>query len=247
MRVAALGRADHRRLNGLTDLGSCPQVTTDQCQQPVVAHLSGHADHQDIVPHVVEELRQVQIDGDAVAGLDVTLYLPERSVGGASWSKAEARFRKPRIEKRPNDLCNGLLDHLVHDRGDVQLPFASAGLQDSEPSHRLRLIGAITQGVADRGPVQTCVLGEVLDGHPVAAGRHLVGHHPLPCPLQVRPVHSHTIRSSCKAGCVAPRRNPSPPVGLNDGCESPTAPPWLLMFGPSPPGHSDLGGYYSLC
>ena len=27
-----------------------------------------------------------------------------------------------------------------------------------------------------------------------------------------------------------------PPVGLNDGCESPTAPPWLLMFGPSPPG-----------
>ena len=126
--MAALGRADHRRLNGLTDLGSCPQVTTDQCQQPVVAHLSGHADHQDIVPHVVEELRQVQIDGDAVTLIDKPLYLPQCYVNGALRPEAEARFRKPRIEKRPNDLCNGLLDPLVHDRGDVQLPFASAGL-----------------------------------------------------------------------------------------------------------------------
>lgn len=42
-----------------------------------------------------------------------------------------------------------------------------------------------------------------------------------------------SIRLSCKAGCVARRRSPAPPVGFIVVVESVTAPPCLFMFGPS--------------
>ena len=64
------------------------------------------------------ELRQIQIDGDAVAFANEALYLPNRSMGGASRPEAEARIREPRIEDRPQHLGDGLLDHPVGDRGD---------------------------------------------------------------------------------------------------------------------------------
>jgi hypothetical protein len=40
---------------------------------------------------------------------------------------------------------------------------------------------------------------------------------------------TRTIKSSCKAGCVRPRRAPSPPLGFGDGCESLTAPPFFCV------------------
>ncbi len=109
----ALRHTQLRYLNGLSDQNTRPQVTAHQCQQSLVVHLSGHTGHQDVVLDVVEKFRQIQIDGDAVTGLDMALYLPECSMGGAPRSKAEARLREPRVEDWREHLCDGLLDDPV--------------------------------------------------------------------------------------------------------------------------------------
>ncbi|MGH8602296.1 MAG: hypothetical protein ACREXR_05820 [Gammaproteobacteria bacterium] len=41
-----------------------------------------------------------------------------------------------------------------------------------------------------RGPVRTSDGGKVLEGHPVTAGRPLVGFHALPCPAHIRGVYN---------------------------------------------------------
>jgi hypothetical protein len=49
------------------------------------------------VLNVVEEFRHVQIDGDAVASPNVALYLPQRSMGGASRSPTASVYASPRV------------------------------------------------------------------------------------------------------------------------------------------------------
>ena len=185
---SALRCADRCCLEGLSDQDTGPQVATNQCQHPLVAYLFGHAGHQDIVLDIVKELRQVQIDGDAVAGLDVALYLPERFVGRAARSEAEARCRKVGIEDRREYLRDGLLDHPIGYGRDPQQPLAPARFRDRNPSHRLGLIGAIGKLLADLWPVRPGELGKVLGTHPVDAGSALVGLYPLPCASHVRTV-----------------------------------------------------------
>jgi len=180
-----LGGTDVCCFDGVSDQNARPQILANQCQQPLVAHLAAHASHQDVVLNRVEEFRQVQIDGDAVAVPGMGLYPPQCSVGGAPRSEAEARIREPWIEQRPQDLRDGLLDDAVHYRWDAEQALATVGLGDRHPPHRLRPIRALAQGLADLRPVQTCALGKVLDAHPVNAGSTLVGLHPLPCPAYV--------------------------------------------------------------
>src|SRR5262245_33483013 len=100
-------------LDGIADHHAGPQVSANQCQQPRIANPSSHSGYQEIVLGVVEELRQVQIDGNAVARLDMGLYLPERSMSTALGSKAEARLGELRIEDRRHDLRDGLLDQPI--------------------------------------------------------------------------------------------------------------------------------------
>lgn len=76
---------------------------------------------------IVEELRQVEINRDAITGLDVGLYLLECAVGGAFRSEAVARFREVRIEYRRHDLGNGLLDDPINYGRDPQCAFAPSG------------------------------------------------------------------------------------------------------------------------
>jgi len=121
---SALWGSHRRCLEVLSDPGAGPQVPTDQGQQPLIANPSGHADHQDIVLDRVEELGQIQIDGDAVNGFEVVLYLSKGSVGRASRSEAEARCREGRIEVRPRDLRDGLLDQPIQDHSNPQQPFS---------------------------------------------------------------------------------------------------------------------------
>ena len=66
-------------------------------------------------------------------------------------------------------------------------------------------IRAIEQGLPDRRPVVARVGREVLDAHPVNAGRTSIGLHLPPRAAHVvRRQRSASIRSSCKAGCVSP-------------------------------------------
>ena len=147
---AALRRSQLAGLNIVIDQYARPQVATDEGQQSLVVYPSGHAGHQDVVIDVVEELRQVEIDCDAIAGLDVGFYLLERAVGGAFRSEAETRFGELRIEYRRHDLRDGLLDDPINNGRDAQRAFAPTRLRDTDPSYRLGLIAAIAEALADR-------------------------------------------------------------------------------------------------
>src|ERR1019366_4977745 len=92
------------------------QIPADQREQARVAYPLGHAGHQDVVRDVVEKLRQIQLDGNAVACLDIGLHLSERSMGAASGTETEARLGESRIEDRPHHLREGLLDQPVYHR-----------------------------------------------------------------------------------------------------------------------------------
>src|SRR5690606_17793507 len=94
----ALRRADLAWLDALTYPYARAQVAPDQRQQPLVAHPPGHPGHQGVVLDVVEELLQVQIARDPIAGTGIGLYLAQRSMGASLGPKAKARFRKVRIE-----------------------------------------------------------------------------------------------------------------------------------------------------
>ncbi len=76
---------------------------------------------------------------------------------------------------------------------------------------------------------------EVVDGHTVHAGSTPVGLHLLPGAAQPFRAITRPIRSSCKDGCVSPRRITALPDGLVAECAFPTAPPCLVMFWPSAP------------
>ena len=114
-----------------------------------------------------------------------------------------------------------------------QRPLAPARLRDHHPPHRLRAIAAIAQGLADRGPVPARVRGKVLDAHPVDTRRPSVGLHPLPRRRRLSGANDRSIKSSCKAGCVSPRRCLGSPGRVRHQLESFTTPPCLSMFGPS--------------
>ena len=92
---------------------------------------------------VVEKLRQIQIDGNAVTGFDARLYLSERSVSAASGTESKTRLGKSLIEYRSHHLRDGLLDHPINHRRYPQQSLAPARLRDTHPSHRLGAIRAI--------------------------------------------------------------------------------------------------------
>ena len=168
------------RLEGVADHHARPQVATNQAEQPRIANPSGHPGHQEIVLDVVEEFRQVQIDGNAVARPDVGLYLPERSMGTALWSEAEARLGELRVEDRRHDLRDGLLDKPIEYGRNPQHSLAPSRLGDAHPTNRLWTIGAIEQAAADRRPVLARIAREILDAHPVDTGGTFIGFHLTP-------------------------------------------------------------------
>ena len=147
---------------------------------------------------VVEELRQVQIDGDAVAGLDAGLHLSERSVSAASGAETETRLGESRIKDRPHHLRDGLLDQPVDNRRYPQQSLAPVRFRDTHPSHRLWAIRAIEQGLSSRRPVAARVSREVLDAHPVNAGRTSIALHLPPRPPHIAcgddPLHEYLVQ-----------------------------------------------------
>jgi hypothetical protein len=98
------------------------KVGPDQGQQLLVAHPSSHSGHQDVVVHMVEKFRQIQIHGDAKPGLHKGLYLSQGSMRATVGSKPETRRREIWVEDRAEDLRNGLLDQSIEHVGDSQRP-----------------------------------------------------------------------------------------------------------------------------
>src|SRR4030065_2438971 len=69
--------------------GICAQVFPDQAKNPFVANLSRYTAHQNVMVDRVEELRQVHIDGDAIAFTDILAGLVNRMMGRPSRSESE--------------------------------------------------------------------------------------------------------------------------------------------------------------
>src|SRR3989304_6250636 len=128
---------------------------------------------------------KARIDGDAVARPDISLYLPERSMGRTIGPEAETRFRELRIEDRRQDLRDGLLDQPINHGRYSQRPPAPARLRDHHPTPRLRAVAAIDKALANRRPLLAREFGEVLNGHAVDTRRTPVGLHPHPRAAQV--------------------------------------------------------------
>jgi len=182
---SALRRSQLAGLKRGTNHDTRPQVAADEGQQPLVAYLSGHSGHQDVVIDVVEKFRQVKVNGDAITGLEVGSDLLECAVGGASGPKPVARFGEFRVEDRCHDLSDGLLDDPINNGRDAQRAFATTGLRDSHPSHRLGLIATLAQGLADGRPVLTGIRREVLNAQSVDSRCAAVGFHSTPRLFQV--------------------------------------------------------------
>jgi site-specific DNA recombinase len=93
------------RLHMLTDQHPGAQVAPDQAQQSLVGNGSPQQVHQYVMVDGVEELGQINVHCDASAVLHYRLYLPDRLVCIAAWSKAETRFRECRLEDRREHLA----------------------------------------------------------------------------------------------------------------------------------------------
>jgi hypothetical protein len=78
------------------DQDAGPQVFADQPQQALVGHVAPETEHQDIEVDSIEELLQIEVDGDAMPGPDVTLDLLDRSMSGASRSIGRSSTPKSR-------------------------------------------------------------------------------------------------------------------------------------------------------
>ena len=145
------------------------QVSPDQGQQTFVADLSGHPRDQDVMLDAVEEFRQVHIDAMTVSGADVGLYLLGCSVGGAAWSKAEARFRESGIEDRREDLQDGLLHQAIDHVGYAEMSLGAIRFGNRLPPGRTRLASSFQELSAHFRPLGPERGLESVQGDPVGA------------------------------------------------------------------------------
>jgi site-specific DNA recombinase len=116
----ALRHSTHRSLVAPCDIDAGAKVTTDQTQDAPVAHLPRQPVHQDVVADPVEKLREIQVHRIATVGPDVFRHEPYRVTRTTPRPEAEAMGTKPRVEDRPKDLRDCLLDQSIQHRRDTQ-------------------------------------------------------------------------------------------------------------------------------
>ena len=150
------------------------QEAADEPEQAFVGHPLGHQPHQDVVIDPVEELLQVEVDDEVEAREDVLLRAPDRLMGRASGPKPVARIREVGVPLLLQHLHHRLLDEAVEHRGHAEQANAARRLRYLHPPHRLRRVAAREEPGPYLGPVGLQVIAQLVDGHPVDAGRPLV-------------------------------------------------------------------------
>jgi hypothetical protein len=164
-----LHRAFGRGLQFGVDHDARPQVPPDQRQQPFVADLPGHPHHQHVVLDAVEEFRQIHVNALTKSGADVGLDLLRCSLGGASGSKAEARFREAGIEDRREDLQDGLLKQAVDHVGDTEVPLTAIRFGNRLTPGRARVVSSFQELPLDLRPLRAEGLTEFVQGDAIGA------------------------------------------------------------------------------
>jgi hypothetical protein len=96
---------------------------------------------------------------------------------GAAWPKAEAMLAECRVPQRLKPLQDRLLDHAINHCWNAEMALAPVRLGDFHPTHRLGAIAPREQLDFDLRPARLERVRQLLDGHPVNAGRAFVAHH----------------------------------------------------------------------
>jgi hypothetical protein len=133
----------------------------------------------------VEEFRQVHIDAMPITGTDVGLHLLRCSVGGAAWSKAEARFRESGIEDRREDLQDGLLDQTIDHVGYTEVPLTAIRFGNRLPPGRSRLVSPFQELPPEFRPLRPEGFRELVQGDAIGARGSAVRPDVLPSPFEI--------------------------------------------------------------
>ena len=94
----------------------------------------------------IEEALQVAIDCVSIAVFMGLPHLSQRHMRTLARPEAVAVCAEGRLEQRPDNLCDCLLNHPIQHRWDTQRPLASGGFGDHHPANCRRAIGALVQG-----------------------------------------------------------------------------------------------------
>jgi hypothetical protein len=133
----------------------------------------------------IKELFQIDIHHPRASVGDVALRRLHRLMRAFTRSKAEAAWGKRVVPSSLQNLLHRLLDETVQNGRDAKLAHPAIWLGNLHPSHRLCLVGSFLKLLFDLLPVQPEIVRQLLDGHPVYAGRSLVGLHLCQCRFQI--------------------------------------------------------------
>src|SRR3990170_3801510 len=152
------------------------KIPPDQSKETLVSDSSGHPRHQHVVVHTVEELLQIHIHHEAIAGFHVGSGRHDRVVAPSPRTEAVTAFAEVGIEDGGQHLQDRLLNQPVQNRRDAQqacpLPFR---LRDLYPSDRLGNVRLAEQLLPDARPALLQVRRQGFDRHSVDSRRSPVG------------------------------------------------------------------------
>lgn len=161
------------------------QVAADQAQDRFVPHLFGHARHQQVMVHVIEERFQIAVHGLGQPVSRRRPHRPQRVMRAATGTIGVTAVTEPALEHPAQLLGEGLLDDSVQHRRDAQRTLAATFLRDHRPPHRRRPIGPVGQSHQHLLPVRAPERGKRRDRHPVDPGGPAIGAHPPPRLVEV--------------------------------------------------------------
>jgi hypothetical protein len=159
---------------------------------------------------------QVAFHGVAAAFRPAGFHFGHCFRSGAAGSVAMAVFAETHFEKRPQHLCDGLLDHPIQHRRYPQRALGPVGLRNPHPFDGRGPVTSFSDRLGDPRPFLPRERGEVLDGHAIDPRSTLVRFHAFPRLGEVLRFkdlldHGSSLRGSMVAfGCL--RCAPAPSV-----------------------------------
>ena len=107
-------------------------------------------------------------------------HFGHRLMGGAAGPVTVTVFAETDFEKRPQHLCDGLLDHPIQHRRYPQRALCPVGLRNPHPFDGRGPVTSFRDRLGDPRPFLPRERGEVLDGHAVDPRSALVRLHAFP-------------------------------------------------------------------
>lgn len=120
-----------------------------------------------------------------ITGTDVGLYLLRCSVGGAAWSKAEARFRESGIENRREDLQDGLLNQAVNHVWYPEVSLTAIRFGNRLAPGRTRLVSPFQELPPELRPLWPEGFRELVQGDAIGARGSAVRSDVLPGSFEI--------------------------------------------------------------